>query len=58
MVEYSIRCGRQAPSVDSSSYIFWVATAADDLVRPDCITHDERQAMDEVAMKLADNDER
>jgi hypothetical protein len=34
MVEYCIRCGRQAPSVDSSAYMFWVATAADDLVYP------------------------
>jgi hypothetical protein len=32
MVEYCIRCGRQAPPVDSSAYMAWEVTAADDLV--------------------------
>lgn len=56
MVEYCIRCGRQAPTVDSSAYMTWEATAANDLVCPDCANPEERTNSD--AIRLADNDER
>jgi DNA-directed RNA polymerase subunit RPC12/RpoP len=56
MVETCIRCGRQAPSVDSSAYMTWEVTTADDLVCPDCAHPEERTNND--AIRLAENDER
>lgn len=56
MVEYYIGCGRQAPSPDSSTYMLWRATAADDLVCPDYATSDERT--DDDAIELSENDDR
>ena len=54
MVEHCIRCGRQAPPVDSSAYLFWQATAEDDLVCPDCANPEKRANTD--AITLADNE--
>jgi hypothetical protein len=42
--------------VDSSAYMAWEATAADDLVCPDCATPEERTNTD--AITLAENNER
>jgi hypothetical protein len=51
------RCLTPAPPIEAADYIEWESLAADGsvIVCPNCVTAEERQAMDDVGM-AADSD--
>ena len=53
-IAHCVRCQRPAPAEDDPDFLHWEVLDDSDMVCPDCETPEEKQAIDEEDMRLAD----
>ena len=53
-IAHCARCQRPAPAEDDPDFLHWEVLDDTDMVCPDCETPEEKQAIDEEDMRLAD----
>ena len=53
-IAHCIHCQRPAPAEDDPDFLHWEVLDDSDMVCPDCETPEEKQAIDDEDMRLAD----
>jgi hypothetical protein len=53
-IAHCVRCQRPAPAEDDPDFLHWEVLDDVDMVCPECETPEEKQAIDEEDMRLAD----
>ena len=53
-IAHCVRCQRPAPAKDDPDFLHWEVLDDSDMVCPACETPEEKQAIDEEDMRLAD----